>query len=73
MNTLIEQEQKQKKAFAITVFCDISKYQIDIKKEKNKKECSYKDYSDNIISKNEYLKFKEGNSILTNLWIERLL
>lgn len=59
ISKLIEQEQKQKKASAIATFGDISKYQTEIEKEQKKKERSYEDYADNIISKDEYLKFKE--------------
>lgn len=58
MRNLIEKEQKQHKAFVLVACGDISKYQTEIDKTKKKKERAYEDYLDDIISKDDYLKYK---------------
>ena len=58
LSQLIEQEQKQHKALSLVAYSDISKYQTEIEKTEKKKERAYDDYSDDMISKDDYLKFK---------------
>lgn len=58
ISQFIELEQKQHKSSALVAFGDISKYQAEIEKMEKKKERAYEDYSDDIISKDDYLKYK---------------
>lgn len=59
MRQLIEQEQKQKRSSSLAAYGNSSKYETEIEKLKKKKEHAYEDYADNMISKDEYVKFKE--------------
>lgn len=59
MKQLIKQEQEQQKDSVHAIFGDISKYQLEIKKIEKKKERAYEDYSEDIISKIDYLKYKK--------------
>lgn len=58
MSKLIEEEQKQKKSNTLSLLGDISKYQTEMERLEKKKEHAYEDYSDGVISKEEYIKHK---------------
>ena len=58
INQLIEEEQRKEKNDFIKSIGDISKYESEIAKLTRKKERAYADYSDDIISREEYIKYK---------------
>ena len=55
---IIEDEQQKDKDAYISSLGDISSYQNEIAKITRKKERSYQDYADDIISRDEYIKYK---------------
>lgn len=63
---MIEEEQQKDKEAYISSLGDIAGYQNEISKITGKKERAYQDYSDDIISRDEYIKykFKYENEIL---------
>lgn len=58
ISQLIEEEQKKNRNAYSSNMGDISKYQNDIEKTIRKKERAYEHYMDDIISKEEYIKYK---------------
>ena len=58
INQLIEEERQKERNYIIKSVGDISKYQSEIAKLTRKKERAYADYSDDIISREEYIKYK---------------
>jgi DNA invertase Pin-like site-specific DNA recombinase len=59
LEKLIEEEQAEKRAEAIRSLGDVSQSQTEIQRLKKKQEQAYEDYSDGIISREDYLKYKE--------------
>ena len=55
---IIEQEQQKNKETYINSLGDISSCQNEIERITRKKERSYQDYADDIISRDEYIKYK---------------
>ena len=53
-----EEQQRQKKNFAISLG-DASKYQAEIDRLTRKKERAYEDYSDHIITREEYVRYRD--------------
>ncbi len=58
MGRLIEEERRQKKSDALNALGDISRYRVDVERLEKKKERAYEDYSDGVISREEYLRHK---------------
>ena len=58
ISQLIEQEKKRDREAHISSFGDISTYKKEIDKITKKKERAYDDYAEDIISKDEYIKYK---------------
>ena len=59
INSLIEEEkQRQKKKFSNSLG-DIAKYQAEINRLTRKKGRAYEDYSDNIITRDEYVRYRD--------------
>lgn len=59
MSQLIAEEQRQQKNDMLNSLGDISGYELEIDRLEKKKERAYDDYSDGIITRDEYLKHKE--------------
>lgn len=57
---IIEEEQKQLGADIRNRLGDISGYKAELNRLEKKKERAYEDYSDGIITRDEYLKYKGG-------------
>ena len=55
---IVEEEQQKNRDTYINSLGDISNYQNEIDRLTRKKERSYQDYSDDIISRDEYIKYK---------------
>lgn len=58
ISQLIQEEQEQKKSKTLASIGDISKYQIELEKIQKKKERAYDDYSEGILTKDDYIKYK---------------
>lgn len=58
-NQLIEIEQQKKKKDALSLIGSISKYKEEIEHIQKKKEHAYDDYAEDIISKDDYLRYKD--------------
>lgn len=58
ISQLIEEERQLQKADALKSLGDKSKYQAEIERLTKKKERAYEDYSDDIITKEDYMKYK---------------
>lgn len=58
MGRLIEEERRQKKSDALNALGDISRYRVDVERLEKKKDRAYEDYSDEVISRKEYLRHK---------------
>ncbi len=58
MGRLIEEERRQKKSDALNALGDISRYRVDVERLEKKKDRAYEDYSDEVISREEYLRHK---------------
>ena len=56
---LIEEEDKRHRKQIINSFGDVTKYQMEYDRFIKKKENAYEDYSEGIITKEEYLRFRE--------------
>lgn len=59
VSQLIEEENKRHKKQIISSFGDVSKYQMEIDRFIRKKEKAYEDYSDGLITQEEYLRYRE--------------
>lgn len=58
INQLIEEEQKKNTTATLQSLGDISKYEQEIERLEKKKELAYEHYLDEVLSKDEYLKYK---------------
>lgn len=58
INQIIEEERKKQANTTLQLLSDATKYQQEIERLEHKKEHAYEDYSDDIITKEEYLKYK---------------
>lgn len=58
ISQLIEEEQQKKRADALSTLGDVSKYKKELERIQKRKERAYEDYADDIISKEEYLRYK---------------
>lgn len=56
---MIEEEDKRRKKQIISSYGDVSKYQMESDRFIKKKEKAYEDYSDNLITREEYLRYRE--------------
>ena len=57
---IIEEEQKRLGADIRNQLGDITGYKAELNRLEKKKERAYEDYSDGIITRDEYLKYKSG-------------
>ena len=56
---MIEEEDKKRKKQIINSYGDVSKYQMESDRLIKKKEKAYEDYSDDLITREEYLRYRE--------------
>lgn len=56
---MIEEEDKKRKKQIINSYGDVSKYQMESDRFIKKKEKAYEDYSDDLITREEYLRYRE--------------
>lgn len=56
---MIEEEDKRRKKQIISSYGDVSKYQMESDRFIKKKEKAYEDYSDDLITREEYLRYRE--------------
>jgi len=56
---LAEEEKERQKNAGVNCLYDVSKCQIEVERFTKKKEQAYEDYSDNIITKEDYMRYKE--------------
>ena len=59
ISRIIEEEQKLQKKNLADSLGDTSKYLEEIRRLTKKKERAYEDYSDNVINKDEYLRYRD--------------
>lgn len=58
ISQIIEEEQQRDRAAYINLMGDVSKYENEIVRITRKKERAYADYSEDVISKDEYVRYK---------------
>lgn len=58
ISRIIEEEQQKDRTAYINSLGDVSKYESEITKITRKKERAYADYSEDVISKEEYMRYK---------------